>query len=262
MDQISSRAARCATISNTIGPPRAPRTKLGIIEWAHRRESPLQRRVFAGLKAASTLSVSPIPGVHTTLLAGRRFRRGPLRLFMSNFYHEPLLRLQCVQAGKSLLLYEDMPKIIGNLAIYIGSGVTLSGAGVWIAAGSGATKELRIGDDCSIGYATEFIVGDLIQIGDHVRIANRVIFNGYDGHPLDPFARARNEPPTASGTRPITLLDHSWIGNGATILKGVTIGRGAVVASQSVVTRDVAELTVVAGNPARPIRTVPAPAGW
>lgn len=241
---------------------RAPRTKLGIIEWAHRRESPLQRRVFAGLKAAATFSVSPIPGVHSALLATRRFRRGPLRLLMSKFYHEPLLRLQCIEAGRSLLLYEDMPKIIGNLAIYIGSGVTLSGAEVWIGAGSGAIKELRIGDDCSIGYATEFIVGDFIRIGDHVRIANRVVLNGYDGHPLDPFARARNEAPDASGIGPITLLDHSWIGNGATVLKGVTIGRGAIVASQSVVTRDVPDLTVVAGNPARVIRTLPTPVGW
>ncbi len=52
----------------------------------------------------------------------------------------------------------------------------------------------------------------------------------------------------------VTIADRAWIGFGATILKGVTVGEGAVVAAQSVVTRDVAPWTVVAGNPAREIR--------
>lgn len=235
---------------------------MGIIEWAHRRESPLQRRVFAALKAASTFSVPPIPLLHNALLSERRFRKGPVRLLLSKLYHEPLLRLQCQSAGKPLLLHEDMPKIIGNLSIRLGENITLSGAQVWIAAGSGPAKALDIGDDCSIGYASEFVVGDFIRIGRHVRIANRVLLNGYDGHPLDPFARARNEPPDSGRTGAIVLLDYAWIGNGATILKGVTVGRGAIVASRAVVTQDVPELAIVAGNPARIIRQIPAPVGW
>ena len=74
--------------------------------------------------------------------------------------------------------------------------------------------------------------------------------------------RARHEPPGPSGEGAITVCDYAWIGNRAMVLKGVTIGRGAVVASGAVVTRDVPELTVVAGNPARPIRTIDAPEGW
>jgi acetyltransferase-like isoleucine patch superfamily enzyme len=235
---------------------------VGIIEWAHRRESPLQRRVFAGLKAASAFTMPTVPVLHRALLAERRFRKGPLRLLMSKLYHEPLLRLQCVSAGKSLLLHEDMPKIIGNLSVRLGERVTLSGAQVWIAAGSGTSKELSIGDNCSVGYATEFVVGDVIRIGNHVRIANRVLLNGYDGHPLDPFARARDEPPDSDRTGAIVLLDYAWVGNGAMILKGVTVGRGAIVASRSVVTQDVPELAIVAGNPARVVRQLPPPVGW
>jgi acetyltransferase-like isoleucine patch superfamily enzyme len=235
---------------------------VGIIEWAHRRESPLQRRIFAALKAASAFGVPTVPGLHHALLAERRFRKGPLRLFASKVYYEPLLRLQCHSVGKGLLLHEDMPKIMGNLSIRLGERVTLSGAQVWIAAGSGPAKELEIGDDSSIGHGAEFVVGDSIRIGRHVRIANRVQLNGYDGHPLDPLARARNEPPSPDRWGPITVLDYAWIGYNATILKGVTIGRGAIVASCSLVTEHVPDLTIVAGNPARTVRQLPAPSGW
>ena len=52
---------------------------------------------------------------------------------------------------------------------------------------------------------------------------------------------------------PVVIKDEAWIGFNATILKGVTIGRGAVVGAASVVTKDVADYTIVAGNPAKAI---------
>jgi acetyltransferase-like isoleucine patch superfamily enzyme len=85
---------------------------------------------------------------------------------------------------------------------------------------------------------------------------------GYDGHPLDPLARARYEPPGPEGIRPIIVSDHAWIGSGSTIMKGVTIGRGAVVANGSMVKMSVPDLTVVSGNPAKMVWQVPAPEGW
>jgi maltose O-acetyltransferase len=54
-------------------------------------------------------------------------------------------------------------------------------------------------------------------------------------------------------SRPVVVEDHVWIGTRATILPGVTVGRGAVVATGSVVTKDVAPLDIVGGVPARPI---------
>ena len=53
---------------------------------------------------------------------------------------------------------------------------------------------------------------------------------------------------------PIRIEDHVWVGQDAVILKGVTIGKGAVVGAFSVVTRDVEPWTVVAGNPARVVK--------
>jgi acetyltransferase-like isoleucine patch superfamily enzyme len=203
-----------------------------------------------------------VPVVHHALLAERRFRKGPFRLLWSKLYHEPLLRLQCQAVGPGLLLLEDMPKIIGNLRITLGARVQLNGEQVWLAAGDGGAKTLEIGDDSGVGHRTEFIVGSSIKIGRHVMIANRVSLLGFDGHPLDPYARARHEPPGADGIGPITVKDYAWIGSDSTIVKGVTIGRGAVVAARSVVKANVPDLTVVSGNPARPVWKVEPPLGW
>ncbi len=60
----------------------------------------------------------------------------------------------------------------------------------------------------------------------------------------------------------ITIESDAWIGAGAVILPEVRVGRGAVVGALSVVTGDVAPLTIVAGQPARPVRELPAPPDW
>jgi acetyltransferase-like isoleucine patch superfamily enzyme len=99
-------------------------------------------------------------------------------------------------------------------------------------------------------------------VGKHVLIANHVLLNGYDGHPLDPVARAEGRGPGNDGAGPIRIGDHAWIGSRAIILKRVSIGRGAVVASGAVVTKDVPDLTIVAGNPARTVRILERPSGW
>jgi hypothetical protein len=182
---------------------------------------------------------------------------------MSKVYHEPLLKLSCRSVGSGLLLYEDMPKIFGNLEVTLGRNISMSGKQVWIGAGSVAVKKyLAIMDDTYIGHGTEFVVGTRIDVGRHVLLANRVTLNGYDGHPLDPLARARGEPPGPSGEGAIRVCDYAWIGNDATVLKNVTIGRGAIVAAAAVVTEDVPELCVVAGVPARVVRQLPKPPNW
>ena len=235
---------------------------MGLLEWAHRRETPAQRRAWELLKTASRFEVPVIPGLHHLLLAERRFRTGPLRLLWNKLYHEPLLRLQCVSAGRGILLSEGLPKIIGNLRVTLGTRVNLDGQQVWMATGDGTPKTLTIGDDSGVGFGTELIVGDSIKIGRHVMISTYVVLMGYDGHPLDPYARAGHAPPGREGIGPITVEDYAWIGSRSIIMKGVTIGRGAIVAMGSVVKMSVPELTVVSGNPARVVWQVAPPEGW
>ncbi|HYZ76336.1 MAG TPA: sugar O-acetyltransferase [Gaiellaceae bacterium] len=71
-------------------------------------------------------------------------------------------------------------------------------------------------------------------------------------HPVEPELRAQGLEYAA----PIAIGDDAWLGGGAIVLPGVTIGDRAVVGAGSVVTRDVPADTVVAGNPARVIRTL------
>lgn len=88
-------------------------------------------------------------------------------------------------------------------------------------------------------------IGDDVQIGPNVQLLTPT-------HPLEPELRRAKWEAAA----PITIGSNVWIGGGAIVLPGVTIGDDAVVGAGAVVTRDVAPGVVVAGNPARVIRTL------
>lgn len=87
-----------------------------------------------------------------------------------------------------------------------------------------------------------------IEIGKGCSISDNVCIADSDSHYID----GNKDKATA----PIIIGDHVWIGKNVTILKGVTIGGGAVIGAGSVVTKDVPSNTVVAGNPARPIKKI------
>lgn len=84
-----------------------------------------------------------------------------------------------------------------------------------------------------------------IRIGDNVSISPEVMILTAEKGAHDPRFRGR--------TRPVVLEDHVWVGSRATILPGVTLGRGSVVGAGSVVTKDVPPLAIVAGSPARQV---------
>lgn len=127
--------------------------------------------------------------------------------------------------------------------------------------------EIAIGDWCFIGPGTRIWSGASIKIGDRVMISHNVnIFDSLT-HPLDPAERhshfrrimAHGHPADVDlGDRPVVIEDDVWIAASATILRGVRIGQGAVVGAAAVVTGNVPPMTVVAGNPARVIRTIDA----
>lgn len=100
-------------------------------------------------------------------------------------------------------------------------------------------------------YGCVFLDVAPIRIGDHAQFGPGAQLLTAT-HPIDPDERRSG---WESG-RPITLGDDVWIGAGAIVLGGVTIGDAAVVGAGAVVTRDVPARTVVAGNPARLLRTL------
>ena len=120
---------------------------------------------------------------------------------------------------------------------------------------------LEVGDDSFVG-ASLFVSADAIRIGSHVQISWGVTVVDHNSHSLDWCRRKGEATAWLSGHKdwtdvaiaPVTIEDYVWIGFGATVLKGVKISEGAIVAANSVVTRDVPPYTVVAGNPAVVIR--------
>lgn len=110
-------------------------------------------------------------------------------------------------------------------------------------------KRVSIGNNVFIG-SNSFLDGD-ITIGNDVMLANSVAIVGGD-HVFRTVGAATFAAPREHWKRTI-IEDNCWIGHGAIILNGVTIGQGAIVAAGSIVTRDVAPYDIVAGNPARTI---------
>jgi galactoside O-acetyltransferase len=113
-----------------------------------------------------------------------------------------------------------------------------------------APERLQLGHTIDIGEFTHIRANGGVRIGDRVLIAAGVTITSR-AHPV-PLPRAR-----VNEDRPIVIEDDVWLGAGAIVLPGVTIGRGAVVAAGAVVTKSVEPFTVVAGVPARPIRKIP-----
>ena len=112
---------------------------------------------------------------------------------------------------------------------------------------------IDIGTDCGF-TGTTLVAATRIAIGDRVLVGGNASIVDFDFHPLTPEGRA--EAINAGAAAPIVIEDDVFVGMEALILKGVTIGEGAVVGAGAVVTQDVPPRTVVAGNPATVVRTL------
>jgi acetyltransferase-like isoleucine patch superfamily enzyme len=144
-------------------------------------------------------------------------------------------------------------RLVAPNLMHIGSEVVL-GEDAWLNAkddrGTGQPT-LVIEDGAYIGRFVQINAWRHVSIGRHALIGDRVYISDADHN-----YRAAQLPIKLQGDRfvgDVKLLDGCWIGTGAAILPGVTIGRNAVVAANSVVTQDVADRTVVGGIPARQI---------
>lgn len=113
---------------------------------------------------------------------------------------------------------------------------------------------IRLGEHVFINANCTFLDGAFITIGAHTLIGPDVrIYTPH--HPMDYIDRRENR----EYAYPVTIGEDCWIGGGAVICPGVTIGSRSVVGAGSVVTKDVPPDTLVAGNPARIIRRIPTP---
>lgn len=124
----------------------------------------------------------------------------------------------------------------------------------------------HLGKDCYIAKGVDVRQPMGVSIGDRVIINKRVVLDGRGGLEIkndvdiaqDTFIWSQdhdmNHPDHKSHIAKVVVEDHVWIASRATILPGVHLKRGSVVASGAVVTKDVEELTVVGGVPAKLIK--------
>jgi acetyltransferase-like isoleucine patch superfamily enzyme len=166
--------------------------------------------------------------------------------------------------GEGTCLAFPIAAVFGTEEIHLGSG-TLIGKYATLSVGYGPTqaalppRALVVGDRCVIGARACITAHESIEIGDDVWFGQDVFISdashGYADTDLPiglQFGRHQ----------PVRIGSGSWIGHGAMILPGTSIGRNVVVAAGSVVRGEVPDHTVVGGVPARPLRRYADADGW
>lgn len=132
--------------------------------------------------------------------------------------------------------------------------------------------EIIVGNHTYIG-SNVFISHNHIEIGDNVTIAWGGVVYDHDSHSLNFMSRRKdiddelkdirnkvsfikNKNWSEVNSQPIKICNDAWIGMNVIILKGVTIGEGAIIGAGSVVTHDIPAWTIAAGNPAKVIKKI------
>lgn len=162
--------------------------------------------------------------------------------------------------GKHSLVYPSL-KLIGGRNITIGQDTVLGSHCVLCAweqyNGVELSPSITIGSGCDIGEYNHITSSNRISIGDNL-LTGRWVTITDNSHGVSTLEMLKispaKRPIVSKGT--VTIGDNVWIGDKVTILPGVTIGNGAIIAANSVVTRDVPDFCVAGGNPAVIIKKV------
>lgn len=225
----------------------------GLLTRMRQRRSPLfliMKRMVHGVRSFRL----PLPNFLRPLLRagfyGQHAALTCIRWLLAVLIYEPLFRGRCSAAGKRLRIHR-MPFVIGPTSIHIGDDVNFFGKVDIFSGYVCENPKLVIHDRVELGHNISFVVNKLVEIESDVNIAGGVRFMDSDAHPRELAARIADLPPEEDEVKPVRICRGAWIGQSACILKGVTVGEGAIVSVNSVVVTDVPPHTVVMGNPAR-----------
>ncbi|MEM6486361.1 MAG: acyltransferase [Pseudomonadota bacterium] len=170
-----------------------------------------------------------------------------------SWYVDYFLRPECASLGRHATFMKPRYVVISGPNIHIGDCFTAIAEpmhrvelGVWgREPGAGS---LHIGDAVLMSPGSRISASDEIRIGNGVMLANGSYVTDSDWHTI--YDRTSRSPEVT----PVCIGDNVWLGDHATVLKGVTIGENSVVAARAVVTHDVPANVIVAGNPARVVK--------
>jgi acetyltransferase-like isoleucine patch superfamily enzyme len=135
-----------------------------------------------------------------------------------------------------------------RLSEIIGSQVDHSSA-IFVPFYTNFGRHIKIGRNVFINHACSFLDMGGITIEDDVQIGPRVNLVT-ENHPIDPSKRKNLD------LKPIVIKRNAWIGAGATILPGVTVGENSIIAAGAVVNKDVPANTIVGGVPAKVLKAI------
>jgi len=224
------------------------------IDKIRKKQSPFYEFLYNRYNSTININVS-LPRPFSAVLYSERIMRHQLWHWLINkFYYEPILRYRCTSLGKKVRTDGDIPLIEGNGRIVIGDNVSIGNRNAWIVAQNLYDEpELVIGSNTNINYLVGISVEQKVEIGNYCVIAGETMIFDNNSHSIS-YTNERKI--TKDDVAPIRIEDHVWIGMRSMIFKGVTIGKGSVVAAGSVVTKDVPTMTLVGGNPAKIIKKI------
>jgi len=231
--------------------PSAPRRFVPPISLVEPEAAPRPARAPASAEAPPRTWLQQLSGK-----VRRNLARGPSHLalkglrFVTSEARSRLTFHAAAQLGLGVRIVGRSPSLqdLGGTLV-IGDAVVFSGPVTPIRLELAEGAVLSIGDQSFLndgvwlGCTQRMAIGRRVLFGPGVRCLD----NDYHG-----LYQRRVRPPA----RPITIEDDAWLASGCIILPGVTVGRGAVIAAGAVVVSDVAPYTVVAGNPARPVKVL------
>ena len=180
--------------------------------------------------------------MHFVLLLAWRWARNCL-------YCQPLFRARCAHVGKNFRM-ERLPFVYGPVEIHIGDQVAFNGR-VDILSGRVLDRpRLILGDRCILGHDVTISVNREVVLEEGAWVASGCWIADSDGHPKEADLRQQLLPPDLTDIRPVRIGRYAWVGRGSCILKGVTIGEGALIGANSVVISNIPPYCVALGNPA------------
>jgi acetyltransferase-like isoleucine patch superfamily enzyme len=218
-----------------------------------RGETPFYRFLGAVLRGVLRPRAPRIPA----------FLKPPLRLFyelhflvigtfrsaITTLYRHPLFQARCASIGRNVRI-DGLPYVYGHVDIHIGNDVYLGGK---LAISSGRLvdrPQFVMGDRAELGWNVSITVSREVIIEEDARVSFDCRISDSDGHPRQADLRAQHAPPDLTDIRPVRICRFAWVGNGTHVMKGVTIGEGAVIGANSVVVSDIPPYCLAMGNPA------------
>lgn len=172
-------------------------------------------------------------------------------LAFKSFFHYIYLK---VQYGKKINVHlvnsirgKLCIEILGKSKVKIGRFLMTRGP-LYLKCTEGALIE--IGNECFFNNNCSITAAEKVTIGNQCKFANNLVVVDHD-HAIE-----QGHATAKLTSKPVCIGDNVWVGANCTILKGVNIGTGAIIAAGAVVTKDVPDHTIVAGVPARVIKRI------